>query len=80
MDGGLGSRCVGHVYGADGAVRTTHTIFGLKTYQHPCIRQLVPNGRFFFRQLLQPSSTKYDTLCHSVIYLYFCRKLVPVIA
>lgn len=44
------------------------------------ICQLIHNGSFFFRQLLPPSSKQYDTLCSSVIYLYVCWKLVPVIA
>jgi len=37
MDGGLDSRCVGRVYGADGAVRTIHTTYAaaLKTTIQP---------------------------------------------
>jgi len=44
MGGGLESRCVRHVYGADGAVhgtiRTVHTIYAaaLKTTTHPKTR------------------------------------------
>jgi len=40
MDGGLGSRCVGRVYGADGAVRTVHKTYAasLKTTTHPQTR------------------------------------------
>ena len=40
MDGGLESRCVGRVYGADGAVRTVHTTHAaaLKTTIHPQTR------------------------------------------
>ena len=46
MGGGLESRCVGRVYGADGAVRlrTIHTIYAaaLKTTTHPEIRRRKP--------------------------------------
>jgi len=40
MGGGLDSRCVGHVYGADGAVHCTHTVHKthaapVKTTTHP---------------------------------------------
>jgi len=40
MDGGLGCRCVGRVYGADCAVRTINTTYAaaLKTTIHPQIR------------------------------------------
>ena len=34
MDGGLGSRCVGRVYGADGAVRKHGTIHKLGAEVH----------------------------------------------
>ena len=44
MGGGLESRCVGRVYGADGAVRTVHTTFtaALKTTTHPKTRYRKP--------------------------------------
>jgi len=38
MDGGLESRCVGRVYGADGAVRrhgTTHSVYSRSQDHHP---------------------------------------------
>jgi len=40
MDGGLESRCVGRVYGADGNIRTGHTTYAaaLKTTIHPKTR------------------------------------------
>jgi Ca2+/Na+ antiporter len=40
LDGGLESRCIGHVYGANGAVRTVHTTYAvaLKTTTHPKTR------------------------------------------
>ena len=40
MDGGLESRCVGRVYGADDTVRTIHTTYAaaLKTTAHPKTR------------------------------------------
>jgi len=40
MDGGLGSRCVGRVYGADGTIRTINTTYAAapKTTIHPQTR------------------------------------------
>jgi len=44
MGGGLDSRCVGRVYGADGAVRTVHTTYtaALKTIIRPQTRRRKP--------------------------------------
>jgi len=39
MGGGLGSRCVGGVYGADGAVRTIHTTYAATWFK---LAQSVP--------------------------------------
>jgi len=50
MGGGLESRCVGRVYGTDGAVhgtnRTVHTTYAtaLKTTTHPETRCRKPNA------------------------------------
>jgi len=35
MDGGLESRCVGRVYGADGAVHRTHDLRSVSQDRHP---------------------------------------------
>jgi len=35
MDGGLESRCVGRVYGADGAVHRTHDLHSCSQDHHP---------------------------------------------
>jgi len=45
MGGGLESRCVGHVYGADGDVHhphRTHDLAALKTTTHPQTRYIKP--------------------------------------